>query len=217
MSTARKTYRKHVQRRRAIFSLILLLPFCIVFLVEMSCLIGKLPNTKSNCLETNLCQGHPKPAASPLENPKPKQVPEDGHKDGSHDHSGHKHGHPKAVSDNEHGNEPVSSQLPSHPSCKGHDGHNLEQEVAEFVEGRDKGITSLENCCIDDSVRFFSTPAYFHSNDASFSFPISLVLVCELPRAMGISFEEKTVSFKPPENETLPPFSRLERFQMFLI
>jgi hypothetical protein len=222
LAAARKTYRKNRHRRKAIFSLSLLLPFCMVFLVEMSCLIGKLPSTKSDCLSANLCHTHSEPVATTADNPVAETAHEDDHAHGSHHHHAtHEHiappndcGH--EASDLAHEGAHSPSQEQSHTSCEGHNDHNAAQEVTKILGRLDQRITVLENCCIDDSVRFFSTPTYFQSTDAITLQSLPIVF-CGLPREVLISFEEKTASFKPPENETLPTFSRLVRFQVFLI
>jgi hypothetical protein len=201
----------------------------MVFLVEMSCLIGKLPITKGDCVSANLCHSHSELVA-PIENPVDQTTCEDDHVRGSHhdhahgshhDHATHEHNAQSNECDHEESNlehEDVhtSRQKQSHASCEGHNDHNAEKEVAKLLGRFDRKITVLENCCIDDSVRFFSTPTYFQSNDAITLQPLPIVF-CELPREVLISFEEKTSSFQPPENEPLPTFSRFVHFQVLLI
>ena len=217
MATARKTYRKIAQSRKAAFSLCLLLPFCLVFLVEMSCLLGKLPITSRDCAATNLCHGHSERVAGPVQSPETQEAHGSGPGHGSHEHTDHAHGHHQAASNADHGNglPPVEEQV--HTTFEGHRDHGSEKEVPEFIGGYEKGGSTLENCCIDDSVRFFSTPTYIQSNDASTTLPVPLAVFCGLPRTVLLSFEEKTASFKPPENEAFPPFPRFARFQVLLI
>ncbi len=193
----------------------------------MSCLLGKLPKTKINCRESNLCQGHSKLVSILIESPTAQKaaLEDDHHHENgsqiehpSHEHGGepqgHAHHHPSTF---EHEEEPIPDAVQQHTSCEAHIDLEQAAEETNFEVGVDMGMASLESCCIDDSVRFFSTPTYFQSNDAIASLQVPLIVFCELPREVLLSFEEKTASFKPPENEALPTFSRYVRFQVFLI
>jgi hypothetical protein len=222
LATARKTYRKNGQRRTAIFSFSLLLPFCMVFVVEMSCLIGKSTISKSDCLAANLCHNHSELLATTIENPVAQTAHVDDHACGSqHDHAAHEHNAQPHAHENEaisHEHEDAhSSQKQSLTFCEGHNDHDADKEGVKFIGQLDQAITVLENCCIDDSVRFFSTPTYFQSNYAIAPIQIPVLVFCELPKVIWHSLEEKAACFKPPENETFPSFSRFARFQVFLI
>ena len=193
----------------------------MVFLVEMSCLIGKLRSTKNDCRQTNLCHAHSKPIETANENPKAHLAHDDhahdsghSHANDGHDHALHKHEQAGSISTDE--VEPASDQTQQHRSDLA-----ASLQPAQTDENKstvaDDGITKLESCCIDDSVRFFSTPTYFQTYEAINVPLIPLIVFCDLPKVVLISLEEKATSFKPPENEALPPFSRCERFQVFLI
>ncbi len=197
----------------------------MVFLVEISCLIGKLPITKSDCRETNLCQGHSKPVVDPIIKSMANTDHEDhqhahpspaDHAQRAHEHSDHiqEHHHSGTV---EHEEKPVLDATQQHTSCEAHADHEPEEKGTDLVGAIDGGIASLESCCIDDSMRFFSTPTYFQSNDAIAPIQIPLLVFCEHPSVIWNLLDEKAASFKPPENETLPTFSRCERFQVLLI
>jgi hypothetical protein len=194
----------------------------MVFFVEMSCLIGKLRTNKNDCRQTNLCHGHSKPIGTANENPKAHMAHDDDDARGSHhDHANHGHGHAlheheQPVSNATHEGEPPSDQAQHHHS-------DLVAGLQQFDTGEnesivaDDGITKLESCCIDDSMRFFSTPTYFQTYEVINLPQVPLIVFCNLHKVGLISLEEKAISFKPPENEALPPFSRIERFQVFLI
>lgn len=188
--------------------------------------MGKLPITKSDCRETNLCHGHSKSVAIPIEKPKAQTTHEDHHQHAhespahhaGHEHDDHVQEHQHLHSGTiEHEEESIPDEMQPHTSCEAHDGHEPEVEGTKVAGGIDSGIASLESCCIDDSVRFFSTPTYFQTNDAIAPIQVPLLIFCELPRLIWNSLEDKASSFKPPENENLPSFSRFERFQVLLI
>lgn len=214
----------HGQRRRAVYSLCVLLPFCMVFMVEMSCLIGKLPTNGKDCLKNNLCHGHSIASTTPTEGEKPHPALEAGH-DHKHrspdEHATHEHDHASHAHEvapcNGHHQVQSSTQAEGESSCEAAARQEPKDSEIDFIQGSIEGVTTLENCCIDDSVRFFSTPTYFQSNDLTTSIQAIQLSVCHPPMIVLLSFEEKPTSFKPPENETLPTFSRFERFQVYLI